>query len=548
MKNSFFVFAILRITQVATILTLTGILSQSTSAQNLPTNLRVDIADGNTGQLLITWTQPSGGTAATYFTLQRSTSSGSGYSTVANCSGTANLVNTATPFNEGGGAINVCHDNNSGAGLAPGTVYFYRVEACSGNTPPCPNGYTTSAASNTPVTCNCTQGSTTSQIPPMIWHDTSGGKNSWESLVPPKPTRVAANVVDKQVVYGPTATELYAASNPGVAGLYPIASQEKLLVELPGSGSSCSYSAMMYTAQNLGFDTICVNYSNKSKQETICAGNPGCFYYVTEAKFDASGPCGVPNTNSTDCGEDPYPGPSPAPYSNGQHDAVYSRILTMLEYLTGNTGTNPCNVSSSPWGQYLLAQHQTETGSYCALNWSQIILGGWSQGGDMATYAAGLEASNGTPLVRAINWSAPPQATVANNRMTAATYLKGWFPGTSIRSVFGLVSANDDHYQTLQGANALSVYQAVWNTMGFTPGSPAYDGQADLNCTTATNSLCNVPISAGVQGLSCTGTPVPSNNIVNFAAVNPYSNPPDGHPDTIYIWNQDIYEYMLLDN
>jgi hypothetical protein len=109
-------------------------------------------------------------------------------------------------------------------------------------------------------------------------------------------------------------------------------------------------------------------------------------------------------------------------------------------------------------------------------------MAGFSQGGDMATYTAGLEILNGTPIVRAVNLSAPPQATVSNQNQTAATYIAGWFPGLTIRNVFGLVSANDDHYKTKQGNNNLSVYQAVWTAMGFTPGSPNYDGEWDMNC------------------------------------------------------------------
>jgi hypothetical protein len=157
----------------------------------------------------------------------------------------------------------------------------------------------------------------------------------------------------------------------------------------------------------------------------------------------------------------------------------------------------------------------------------------------MATYTAGLEDANGTPIMRAINLSAPPQATVSSvsGNQTGATYLNGWFPGSTIRNVFGLVSANDTHYSNTQGNNGLSIFQAVWNAMGFTPGPPNYDGEWDLNCTTGMNILCNVQT---LQGLSCSANH--SDNLVNFAMVSQGG----GHDDPNYIWNQDMFELMLL--
>jgi hypothetical protein len=503
-------------------------------APSVPTNLRVDIADGNTGQLMITWTQSAvtqTNPAPNNYILQRSISPSSGYSTVTNCSGLANFSNTATPFSSAGGTTYMCRDNNGGLGLIPATTYYYQLQSCIGSSP-CSNP--TAIVSGTPISCNCTQGSTAAQIPPMIYSTVVSGQTVWQNLVPPALGRVATSVVDPLATYAVTdangnpISELYAPANPGPVG-WPIPAQNKLFVDLPGSGGTCSDSTAIYTAQNLGFDAICVNYSNHTEQDTVCNGDPGCYGMISRAKFDGGGPCGISNSDAVDCGEDPYPGPNAAPYYNGVHDAVYSRILTLLEYLTGNSGTSLCNTSGY-WGRYLVAQYQTETGSYCALNWSQMILGGWSQGGDMATYTAGFEAQNGTPIARAINWSAPPQATQVNGTWEAAAYLSGWFPGTTIRSIFGLVSANDFRYSP---PGTPGTFQTVWAAMGFTPGPPNYDGELDLN------------VSGNLQGLNCNvGTP--SNNFVNFAPANPYSG--DGHNDTLYLWNQDIYEFMLLDN
>jgi hypothetical protein len=312
----------------------------------------------------------------------------------------------------------------------------------------------------------------------------------------------------------------------------------------------------MYTAQNLGFDTICVNYSNHSEQESICnpppstSGDPDCFYYISEAKFDGSGPCTHwQGAWYVHCGIDQY---TNTQYYNYSSDAVLHRVTTMLYYLwctTDNTGggypagSGNYDTANTQWETYLsLAPGATCSNTNennVAPAWNKIIMAGFSQGGDMATYTAGLELANGTPIVRAINLSAPPQALVSNGNQTAATYLTGWFPGSTIRNVFGLVSANDGHYKMPQGQNNEGVYQAVWKAMGFIPGSPNYDGEWDLNCTASLNTLCNVQT---LQGLSCSANH--SDNFVNFALVSPGG----GHPDPTYIWNQDIYEIMLLGN
>src|SRR5260370_759407 len=71
-----------------------------------PNHLRVDISDGTTGQLFVSWEQVS---TATYYELQRSTSPSSGYADVANCSVAADAKNLDTPW-----VSKVCRDNNGG--------------------------------------------------------------------------------------------------------------------------------------------------------------------------------------------------------------------------------------------------------------------------------------------------------------------------------------------------------------------------------------------------------------------------------------------------
>jgi hypothetical protein len=83
----------------------------------------------------------------------------------------------------------------------------------------------------------------------------------------------------------------------------------------------------------------------------------------------------------------------------------------------------------------------------------------------------------------------------------------------------------------------LSIFTAVWDAMGFIPGPPNYDGEWYLNCTAIMNILCNVQT---LQGLSCSANH--SDNLVDFAAVSPQG----GHDDPNSIWNQDMFEFMLL--
>jgi len=78
------------------LLALTGIIARPASAQpGTPANLRVDISDGNNGQLFVSSAKTSG---ATYYDLQRSLSQNSGYQHVANCYGSSDAGYNDTPF------------------------------------------------------------------------------------------------------------------------------------------------------------------------------------------------------------------------------------------------------------------------------------------------------------------------------------------------------------------------------------------------------------------------------------------------------------------
>jgi len=80
--------------------------------------------------------------------------------------------------------------------------------------------------------------------------------------------------------------------------------------------------------------------------------------------------------------------------------------------------------------------------------------------------------------------------------------------------------------------------------MGFTTAN--HDAEYDLNynpanlvfCTTSPTSQPNSQSSFASGG----GAP---HNFVNWARANQPGN--TGHNDPLYIWNEDIYEFMLID-
>lgn len=223
----------------------------------------------------------------------------------------------------------------------------------------------------------------------------------------------------------------------------------------------------------------CVNYDNGTEQETICAGknlgqNAGkvqqCFDDITQAKFDWTGPC--IKSNVLACGDDNNTTPKSGLnyYVFSRYDSVTYRVATFLSYLW----CHGYDVGSTNWGTYLLKNETPVTGScptgttystaYKPL-WSQIIIGGWSQGGDMATFAATEQ-----PIQRAINLSAPPQAvlvggTELTEQMTPAGYLTYFVNNpAAFNKVFLFVSANDSaHYDppNLPNNPQPSVYEAV---------------------------------------------------------------------------------------
>lgn len=425
-------------------------------------NFRVDISTGTTGQLFVSWDEVSG---ATYYNLQRSTNPNSGYALVDACSGTAGNGYTQTSF-----AFRACRDN----GLSVGTTYYYEVQSCTSSG--C-SGFT-NAASNVPVASNCSA----SQMPDV------SGINTLPVV------KIPANTVDATVQFLPTDNQLAGYSAPNVAR------RDTLVVLLPGSGSSCGsggVGAFGQTAEKLGFDIICVDYSNNASQGNICSGDPDCFGNVSQAKFDAAGPCSAPN--GAHCGTDPTTGQR---YVNSNPaDAVTQRVSMMLQYLNGNG----YNQNGTNWGNYLSGSTPL---------WNKMMIGGFSQGGDMGTYTGYQQIVD-----RAFNLSAPPQATAVNGVMTAATYFSGP-KATNIRNFYGFVSVNDPRYQS-------GIYAAVWNALGFTAANN--DAEVKLNTSTPIGLNCN------------SGTP--SHNFSTSAPVSPDG----GHADTLYLWNEDVFKFMLID-
>ena len=304
---------------------------------------------------------------------------------------------------------------------------------------------------------------------------------------------LVSSVVDPAVEFLPNNYEYAYYASPAVPR------RNLLLINLPGSDEQCpGAGAFNNTAEKLGFDVICVNYSNLSEQIVMCQGDPACFGNVSQAKLDATGVCAAPGQSG--CGTDPKTG-QPY-YLSNPADAITQRISMMLQYLN----THGYNQNGTNWGNYL---------SGTTPLWQNIVLAGHSQGGVMSTFAAYENV-----VARAINLSAPPQATLVNGVEVGATYLTNT-PATNIRDIYGLVSVYDDLYQ--QG-----VFSAVWQLLGFTPANN--DAEVKLNT--------NNPI-----GLNCnSGTP--SHNFSTSAPPGPDGN---GHDATLYLWNEDIYKFMLID-
>jgi hypothetical protein len=272
-----------------------------------------------------------------------------------------------------------------------------------------------------------------------------------------------------------------------------------LLVDLPGSDEVCpGAGASNNIAEKLGFDVISVNYSNRSEQIVICRGHPACFGNVSEAKLDATGVCSTPGQSA--CGIDPRTG-QPY-YLSNPADAVTQRIAMMLQYLN----THGCNQNGTNWGSYL---------SGTVPLWQNILLAGHSQGGVMSTFTAYEQG-----VARAINLSGPTQATLVHGVEVAAPYLSNR-PATNIRSVYGFVSVYDDLYRR-------GVFSAVWQLLGFTATNN--DAEVKLNTNTPVGLNCN------------SGTP--SHNFSTSAPPGPDGN---GHDAPLFLFNEDIYKFMLID-
>ena len=122
-------------------------------------------------------------------------------------------------------------------------------------------------------------------------------------------------------------------------------------------------------------------------------------------------------------------------------------------------------------------------------------------------------------VARVLSLSAPPLATLVNNVMTPATYFSG-AKATDIRSFYGFVQTNDPFYT--QGR-----FQTAWQALGFTAANN--DLELKLNTT--------API-----GLNC-NTGIASHNLSTSALVSAGG----AHNDTLMLWCEDVFKFMLLD-
>ena len=171
------------VTSLLTVLMLAVMVSQPASGQTAcpiagsgpaaPLDLRVDIANGATGELFVTWDPPSGAGPYSYNLCRAATqgpppASLSSYSLVAYCSSATSSPKEYTTLTSG--ARLICRDDNyflggSGSTLPLNTTYYYAVQACDtpkGSTQMCGpyNVWQTQTSSyyfNTPIDCStCT--------------------------------------------------------------------------------------------------------------------------------------------------------------------------------------------------------------------------------------------------------------------------------------------------------------------------------------------------------------------------------------------------------
>jgi hypothetical protein len=570
--------------------------SQGTNAA--PTNLRVDIADGTTGKLFVSWQPP--GTGSFTYNVCRSTDN-STWQLVTYCSGTAPTYNTSRGMPDNRLA---CRDDggvlaNTSTPLNPGTPYYYEVQACDSSGSNCGQFISTAGVNqnyNTPISCNCTP------TPTMF----SSMMPSMQNLTATFVTGVATSAVIGSMYAYPfpcpigitcagsanDVKEYYGYHNTGYYYGYPqtsttqIPNRAALLVQLPGSGSFCGDSVLQKTARNLGFDTICVNYDNKNEQEVICSpsaqGNfqdptdvANCFSAISQAKLDWTSY--LPNNKNINCTSalNAYCGIDSQNvqfnktgtnyYVASPYDSVKYRISTMLYWLWCNGTDRETATITTYWETYLLnsgvpitagtaCPDQTYSMAYTP-NWSSIILAGWSQGGNMATFADYIY-----PVQRVVNLSAPlPATNVMVNGVTqpvAASYFADLPQPANFQSIYGLVSANDDvkgvngtiHYSPPYSYSmAYSVLQTVWGVMGFNAANN--DEEVELNCDVSSVSYSGYCINNSLPPLDCTSA-TRSHNFVNWGLAIDYLNPngpKNGHADTLYPWNEEIYEYMLID-
>jgi len=502
-----------------------------------PLDLRVDIANGATGELFVTWNPPSGAGPYSYNLCRAATqgpppASLSSYSLVAYCSSATSSPKEYSTLTSG--ARLICRDDNyflggSGSTLPLNTTYYYAVQACDtpkGGTQVCGpynvwQNQTSSYYFNTPIDCSTC---TLANIPNLQGFYNASVNRKYFAAETPGDNTVPTTTV---IPWGTTAStqldqypypcfigktcagsasdvvQRYAYWNYNWPGLQK---QDKVVVALPGSGSLCGRGDHLITAQNLGYDVFCVNYDNDDEQNDICApqgtgSSAGtqvqyCYWNISQAKLNyMAGPPNSPdpgnctNSPSGNCGKDKsgaaHTGKTGTSYYlYSQYDAIIPRITMMLYYLSCNADT-----ATTQWEDYLVV---TGTAQPCgngqttailpnyAPDWSKIILIGWSQGGVMSTFA-----SYQYPVYRVINLDAPESAEAVNMGngvydLYPAAYYNPNGPINGNGSIYGLVSANDPRYcikQELVSGTDESVYADVWNAMGFTQasGNPEQD-------------------------------------------------------------------------
>lgn len=266
---------------------------------------------------------------------------------------------------------------------------------------------------------------------------------------------------------------------PPVSGAAPV---NTLFVFLPGTqGVPNLYELILKAGAGRGFHTIGLAYPDPKPVGDICltSTDQNCFWDVRQAVITGS--------FSQDI-------------SIAQADAIVTRLQKLLVYLN-------LTYPNAGWGQYLLGNG--------AVNWSEVVVGGHSQGGGHAAVMA-----KNYSLSRACYFASPPDWN--NGTMLPHDEPAAWegLPGvTPSSSQFGFAGLNDtsvpwSQLQVIWQALGLSIYGAAVeiDTNSIPSGTTSHMFTTDLAPNTSSSDPGNpshgITVRDAFTPLNPDGSPV----------------------------------------